>query len=364
MNGGEGEQEALDLPVHADGPSESVEIELTEEDLGENLADFDYEGGEEEEAEPEAEAEAEEEAEPEAEAEAEEEEAEEEEEEQPRKKRSPENRIQELARRAQEAERRAQEYESRLAEEAELRRKSDLAMMTHYEERLKRDAAVVKTQLQEAISMGDTEKQVELQAEYFQLQADLGGVKSWRESQANVEMEAPQQRQRQAEPEPEQAPQVSLEPRTAKWIEKNTWFQPQSADFDPDMHEEATLYARKVERRYKIEGREDEIGGLEYFTEIDRYMRREFPTAFHDPAPVKKAAPPMARSGNVAPVARTGVPGQAVKKTATVTLSPDQRKMAHTMADTGAYRHPNGSRMNHQEAEKYHASFILKQTRR
>jgi len=345
----ETENESQELPVFDDGPTQDVEIEVTEDDLGENLADF-----EEPEQEEEPEREEEEQAEPEAE---DAEQEEEEEEVKPKRRRSSENRIAELARRAAEAERRAQEAEARVRQESELRQQSDVAMMTHYEQRLKRDADYVKSQLQDAISIGDTEQQVDLQSRLFQLQSELSGVDGWKQQQQAAAVQPAQ------EPPQNEQRQVSLEPRTAQWIQRNTWFQPKSPEFDPEMHEEATLYAKKIERRLRADGREDEIGSADYFKQIDQHIRTEFADAFDDVKPVKKAAPPMRRDGNVAAVNRTAPDGSSVKSKV-VRLTGDQRRIAHNMADSGAYKKPNGQRMTHAEAEKYHASFILKQNRK
>ncbi len=362
---GDGGPEDTELPLFEEGPNESLDLELDEDDLDGNIEDYLEDDGEEEVAEPEVE-EAEEESEEyepeEAEAEDDPEGEEEEEEEEPRpRKRDAEKRIAELARRAQEAERRAQEIEARLQQEAALRQQSDIAMMTHYEQRLKGDANVLRTQLQEAITMGDTEKQIDLQTRLLQVQQDLSGVDAWRK-EAEANLIQLQENQAQPKAEPQQQQQVTLEPRTKDWIEKNTWFQPQSPDFDPELHEEATIYARRIERRYKAEGRADEIGSSAYFKEIDRHMREEFPDVFQSQSTPKKAAPKMKRDNTVAPVARSGG-GEAapVKRTAKVSLSPAERQFARNMAASGAYRKPNGQRMTDAEAERYHAAFILKQ---
>lgn len=349
----ETENESQELPVFDDGPTEDVDIEITEDDLGENLDDFEDTEQEEEPEQEEAE---------EAEPETDEDQEEEEEEVKPKRRRSSENRIAELARRAAEAERRAQEAEARVAQEADLRQQSDVAMMTHYEQRLRMSADTVKAQLQDAISIGDSEQQVELQSKLYQLQSELAGVDGWKQQQAAVQQQAAAQPAQEAPKQNEQR-QVSLEPRTAQWIQRNTWFQPQSPEFDPEMHEEATLYAKKVERRLRADGREDEIGSADYFKQIDQHIRTEFADAFDDVKPVKKAAPPMRRDGNVAAVSRTAPDGSSVKSRV-VRLTGDQRRIAHNMADSGAYKKPNGQRMTHAEAEKYHASFILKQNRK
>jgi hypothetical protein len=334
--------ENQELPYTDDGPTEDVDIEITEEDLGESLEDYEQQE-EPEEEQPEAPEEVAEQEEP------------EEVEEAPKRRRSPEKRISELARKAAEAEQRAQALEARLQKESQLREQSEQAMMTHYRNNLSVTAMDLKQKLSEARSMMDNEKIDDLQYQFNKTMNDLEAVTNWEREQQNKASRPVEP----AAPQPSQQQQVTLEPRTASWIQKNTWFQPKSEDFDPEMHEEATLYARRVERRFRAEGRDDEIGSVDYFTEIDRHLRREFPDAFAAQATPTKRAPPMSRDSNAAPVQRTA-PGQPPRKSTSIRLSADERRMAHQMAQSGAYRNPNGSRMNDLEAEKYHAIYILK----
>jgi hypothetical protein len=363
IDGDDGPEE-LDLPLFEEGPTDSVELELDEDDVGGNLVDYLDESEEDGEAAAEDEEEYEEE---DSEDDAEEAEAEdddqvepEEEEEDPRpRKRDAERRISELSRRAQEAEQRAQAVEARLQQESSLRQQSDLAMMTHYEQRLRGDANVVLGQIEEAISMGDARKQAELQSQFNQLQNDLSGIDAWRKD-AEAKMVEAQQARAQPKPQP-QKQQVTLEPRTRDWIEKNSWFQPQSSDFDAEMHEEATMFARRLERRFKADGRADEIGSSSYFKEIDKHMRAEFADVIPDRSAPKKATPKMKRENTVAPVARSGGSDSPTKRTAKIVMSAADRQFARSMAASGAYKKPNGQRMTDAEAERYHAAFMLKQ---
>jgi hypothetical protein len=336
--------ENQELPYTDDGPTEDVEIEITEDDLGESLEDYEQQQEPEEEQPEESEEVAEQE--------------EPEEEEAPKRRRSPENRINELARKAAEAERRAQDAEARLVKEAQLREQSEQAMMTHYRSNLSATAMDLKQKLAEARSMMDNERIDDLQYQFNKTMNDLEAVTNWEREQQNKA--ARTATAEQATPADAQRQQVSLEPRTANWIQKNSWFQPKSEDFDPEMHEEATLYARRVERRFRSEGRDDEIGSVDYFTEIDRHMRREFPDAFSAQSAPNKKAPPMSRDSNVAPVQRTA-PGQPAKSSKTVRLTADQRRMAHQMAQSGAFRKQGGGRMSDLEAEKYYAIHMMKQ---
>lgn len=337
------ETEVTELPIIEDGPTEDVEIEITEEDLENMPGEFPEDVIEEENSEEEQ---------PQEEATEEQQEEATEEEEAPRPKRSADRRIAELARKAAEAERRAQEVEARLMQAEQLRQQSDMAMMTHYEQRLIGQSQVIKQQLIDAHSIGDSERIVELQGEYYKLQNDLTAIESWK---AQQELTQPQPKQAvQTAPQPErQPPQPTLEPRTAEWIQRNTWFQPNSPDFDPEMHEEATIHARRIERRYRAEGREDEIGGVEYFTEIDRIMQREFPDAFSERVAPTKKVPPMSRESNVAPVQRSAPPGQPSKKSTVGSLSANERALARSMNASGAFPKINGVRMTDEQAEKY-----------
>lgn len=346
------EQDTVDLPITDDGPVEDVDIEITEEDLGESLADYgDADDGEQQSDDQQP-------AGDDAQAEADEEQPEEAEEEAPKRKRSPDKRIAELARKAAEAERRAQEMEARLQQAEAMRQQSDMAMMTHYEQRIRGQAEGLKQQLIDAYSINDSERIVELQGDLYKLQSDLANIENWK---AQQELNKPEPAKAAAQ---ERRPaQPTLEPRTAEWVTRNTWFQPQSQDFDPEMHEEATIYARRIERRYRAEGREDEIGGVEYFTEIDRHMQQEFPDAFSERVVASKKVPPMSRDSNVTPVQRSAAPGQPQKNSKTIRLTADQRRMAHQLAQSGAIRKPNGGRMTDVEAEKHYAVYLMKQSK-
>lgn len=359
INGDDGPEE-LDLPLFEEGPTDSVELELDDDDVGGNLVDYLDESEEEDEviAEDEDEDEEDDSNDDAEEAEAEEDdEVEEEEEERRPRKRDAERRISELSRRAQEAEQRAQAVEVRLQQESALRQQSDLAMMTHYEQRLRGDVNGILGQIDEADAMGDRRKVTELTAQYGKLQSDLEGIDAWRK---DAEAKMAQVQQAPIQPKPQQR-QVTLEPRTRDWVEKNSWFQPQSNDFDAEMHEEATMFARRLERRFKADGRVDEIGSSSYFKEIDKHMRAEFADAIPDRSAPKKATPKMKRENTVAPVARSGGSDSPTKRTAKVVMSAADRQFARNMAASGAYKKPNGQRMNDAEAERYHAAFMLKQ---
>jgi hypothetical protein len=244
--------------------------------------------------------------------------------EQPRRNRAKE-RIAELSRRAAEAEHRASEAERRARDYEERLSASNVAQVEQAEVALKSELAVARRELVEAKSLGDYEREAEATARMAKLSADLSNVEAYR---ANVTRQKPPER-----PQEPQQPQARIEPRTAAWIESNSWFNPQSSDYDAEMAAEAQHYARKLEIRLQKEGRGKEIGSQEYFAVIDEHIRSEYSDMFDDaPVQPKRKMPNMTASKDVAPVGRQSAPVQpAAKKGNKVRLSGEQREMAERM---------------------------------
>jgi hypothetical protein len=332
--------DTLELPTHEENPVEDVDIELTEEELeGETPPEPDAEQEPETAADPGPEPEPE-----------------------PKKKPRADNRVASALAKAEEAERRAAEAMARAEEAERVRQQSDRAMMFHYEKRLETDVASLKRQLTEAKAVGDSEAEIEAMTKLTDVQAELRGVKSWLGAEPAAEPE------RRAEPKADPKPaapaaeqQVSYEPRTVAWIEQNEWFQPSSDNFDAEMYEEATLYAKRLERRLKAAGKAKDIGNDDYFADIDRHIREEFPDAFDD-APPQKRTPPMKRDANAVPVTRSANGGVAPNKNV-VRLTADERRLAHSLAANGAIKNGDGSRPSPEQAEKIYAIQRMKQSK-
>jgi hypothetical protein len=91
-------------------------------------------------------------------------------------------------------------------------------------------------------------------------------------------------------------------------------------------------------------------------------MRKEYPDAFSAVSTPSKRTPPMSRESNVAPVQRNA-PNQQGKNSTTVRLTADQRRMAHQLAQSGAIRNPDGSRMTPVQGERHYAVQVKKQSK-
>lgn len=291
-----------EIEFDIDGNEEAEEVE-TEDSVEEVADDEAAEGDSEPESEPEA---------------AEESPA-------PRRNRAKE-RIAELARRAAEAEQRAAIYERQVYEYEHRLSASNIAQVEQAEVALKSELAIAKKELIEAKSLGDYEKEVDATERMAKLQADLSTVNNYKANVARQLQQAPQQPL-------QQAPQARVEPRTAAWVEQNTWFNPQAPDYDADMAIDTQAFARKLEIRLQREGRANEVGSAEYFEVIDEYVRHNYPDAFDDaPAQPKRRMPAMKASRDVAPVGRQSAPMQSKPKSGSkVRLSGEQREMAERM---------------------------------
>ena len=299
-------------PTEFESPDDELEFDIDVEQNDEGNPEVEL-------ADEDAEPEAEQEQEPQPEPEAEEPEAA-----KPHRNRAKE-RIAELSRRAAEAEHRAAEAERRAREYEERMEAASVAQVEQAETALKSEIAMARRELVEAKALGDYEREAEATARIAELSASMAQVRMYRESAKPVS----RQEMQQQSPVPSQP---VVEPKTASWINQNSWFNPQSPDYDPEMAVDTQAYARKLEIRLQREGRQNEIGSDEYFAVIDEYVRQQYPDAFDDaPPPPKKRMPSMSAGRDVAPVARQTAPVQPAPKKSSVRLTADQREMAERM---------------------------------
>lgn len=272
-------------------------------------------------------------------------------------------RFNELTERARQAEERAAEAEARAARAAEAEASAVRAAVFNHHAALETRAETLKAKLLEAKRNGDAELEVDLQAQFNRVETERHEAKEWLDTTptaAPVAPPAPVEQPRPAPPAPAATPptQVQYMPETAAWISRNTWFQQGSPDFDAELADEARLFARSVERRYKAEGKP--IDSPAYFMEIDQHMRTAFPDDFAAPAPTTRGVPPMSRDVTVAPVVRGGAPAPGAPSGNSVRLDAAERGMAHQLAMNGALKKADGTRPTSAEAERMFAAQKLK----
>jgi hypothetical protein len=127
---------------------------------------------------------------------------------------------------------------------------------------------IAKQAYREAYDSGDSERIVEAQAKLTEASLKQDKAKNFRPA-PQVEEETFEQAQ-QAYQQPAQ-PQV--DPLTARWLEKNSWYGPD---------EEMTALALGTHTKLEKEFGKGYIGSEEYFKRIDSTMRKRFPENFSE----------------------------------------------------------------------------------
>ena len=180
----------------------------------------------------------------------------------------------------------------------------DSAYLKDSETRVKSQLEAVKAKLAAAIEGGDTAKQVEAQTELSTLTTDANKIaseKSRRETYERETPQAPQYREGMAKPMPRSLPQVDEKAET--WAEKNKWFG----------KDKPMTYTAFDHHKDLVEGEGMDPTSDEYYAEIDKRMKLDFPHKFGK-TNINTAKPAQ----TVAPVRRGVKPG---RKTVSLTSS-------------------------------------------
>lgn len=182
-------------------------------------------------------------------------------------------RISKLTAKMREAERREQaalQYAQAAKKELEENQKKNLSLdssyVTEFENRIKLQDQLLRNNLKEAIDRGDVDAQVEAQAQ-------LANVASQNDKLAMIKQQQEQRAQQPAPVAEPQQPQQQPAPRDPKadaWAAKNEWF---------GTDEPMTLTAFSIHKTMvEVEGWD--ATSDEYYAEVDKRMRQEFPHKF------------------------------------------------------------------------------------
>jgi hypothetical protein len=206
-------------------------------------------------------------------------------------------RIEKLTYKMREAERRekaATEYaRSVQAQNEELQKRSsqiDESYISEYDQRVTSQEDVLKKQLSDAINIGDVDAQIEAQKAIAKLAIET--------ERLNVAKQQLEQRKAAPQQQPQAAPQQQQnnqpDPKARSWAERNTWF---------GQDEPMTLTAFSIHKKL-IEEEYFDPSSDEYYDELDKRMRDEFPHKFQQGsrsntrAPVAGASRPSGKSTN------------------------------------------------------------------
>jgi len=217
-------------------------------------------------------------------------------------------RINKLTYKAREAQRREQEaleYAKAVKTELDEIRKRETTLSksfeTEAETRLSTQEQLYRDQLKFAVDSGDVDKQVEIQTNLVRLATERERLNNYR-TYRQQEVEAPTRQT----PPPPQPREASPDPKAQNWAEKNAWF-----GKDRAMTQEALgIHEDLMQEGYSAT--DDD-----YYRELDKRIRQEFPHKFTQPA-AKKPNNPVASAR----------PTQVKRSSGDVELSETQKTIA------------------------------------
>lgn len=262
----------------------------------------------------------------------------------------------------------ARQLEEQLRQEREARVRaeqqaavSNEAMMENYAARVKKDLETAQADYERAVETADVKAQAEANTRLAKAAAAQADIDAWVENKKSKKPATEAQPQQQAQQQQQRQEPAPIDPTVQKFIKDNPWWDKDSENFDEDAHIAVVEYAAALENRLRAQGRGAEINGDEYWNKINKYIALEFPDYAKPAAPARKTPPMNGGSPVGAARGNQSLPGQAPSGQAQrVTLTPDERKMARTLADNGALMYPTGhknagQRMTHQDAEIHFA---------
>ena len=225
-------------------------------------------------------------------------------------------RIAKLTRKMREAERQreeavayAQSIKNKNDEMEGRMSKMDSSYVSEFETRVKTGLAAAKLALKNAIESQDVEAQIAEQQQLAALTMDEARVNSIKVANENK----PKAQEREVNITPQQrAPQQQSDPRAEEWASRNTWFG----------NDSAMTYTAFDIHKTLVEKEGFDPQSNEYYAEVDKRIRLEFPHKFDkvEDTSTERARPAQ----NVASARRSASTGR--KKT--VKLSPSQVAIA------------------------------------
>ena len=199
-------------------------------------------------------------------------------------------RIDKLTYRLREAERREQaalDYARGLKGEMDTHRNRadvlDKTLVQEFDTRLKVQETLAKDKLKQSIDMNDVDGQIEAQRMLANLAVENERLRNQKIRREQVEAQPRHQEPQYVPPQPE----VQPDPRAEAWAEKNKWF-----GSDEIMTQAAFHFHKKL---VEVEGFDPTSN--EYYAEIDRRIRTEFPHKFQGS---KSATSPVASARGIA----------------------------------------------------------------
>lgn len=268
-----------------------------------------------------------------------------------------------------------EELKGKLRDVTQARDVADRAALVNYDNNVKLNLTQAKKALVEATNSGDANAIAEATAEVSRWGSEAANLDRWKQNHPEPKVDDGddasdddgQDQRRQQQQQRPQAQQQEFSPDLKAWLAENSWFNPRTPDgqpnpdFDIEMHNAARAHGQVLEQRYIRQGKKVDQA---YWNELTRLVREEFPDDDAEPAPTpRRATPKMNGDASVAPARSSQAPaaGSGQLNGTKITLTPEQRQMAWSMADNGAYLDPKTKQpLSHHEAEVRFAKAIAK----
>ena len=202
-------------------------------------------------------------------------------------------RIDKMTAKLREAERRekaaveyAQNVQSHLDQERKKATALDSSYLTESEGRIESQLAIVEANLKNAVNNGDGDAAVEAQKVLAQL------VYQKEKLENDKKQRKLQQEQQVQQPVTQQQPQQKIDPKARKWAEDNEWF-----------GEDRVMTSGAMEIHNQLSAEGFDLTSDEYYDELNRRIRKEFPHKFKKQANANNVP-------SVAPATRTNKTGR------------------------------------------------------
>ena len=184
----------------------------------------------------------------------------------------------------------------------------DEGYLSEYGTRLDAQVDTAKRLYKEAYDSGDTDKMFDAQEALSKMSIEQERLRLAKQ-RSEHQMQQEQYQQEQYQQAPVQQPAAKPDPKAQGWAEKNEWFG----------SDEVMTYAAFGIHRKLVEEEGFDPASEEYYTEVDRRMRSEFPNKFQ----TKKSSGAQVASAGASASRSTAKTGRR-----SVKLSPSQIAMA------------------------------------
>ncbi len=190
----------------------------------------------------------------------------------------------------------------------------------------------VKKYLTDAIEEGDPSKIAEANDLLSQYNTEILMLSKQKQTMQEISAETQPAYKQSSYQEPIDNP---YEEAGKEWMEKNVWANPNSTHFDQEMYEAADNYSLRLARKYKLEGKGDEVGSSDFFDEITDYVKNSYDIPSE---PIYSKQPSRDRmqmktdkSPPVGSVNRQSPHIQLPTKPKDIALSPEQKEIAYSL---------------------------------